>query len=100
MCNWTKWVLCFLLFLATVLNYLNRQTLSILAPTLQHQLHMNNEALGRLFAICYYSYTVFLFAVGPVPDRFSIRWRLALAVLAWSPVSGMTGLCTWAGGPR
>lgn len=90
--SWAKWGLCFLLFLATVLNYLNRQTLSILAPALQHQMHMDNEALGWLFAIFYYSYTVFQFAVGPLLDRFSVRWCFALAVLAWSLVSGMTGL--------
>jgi len=91
---WTKWGLCSLLFLATILNYLNRQTLSILAPTLQHQMHMGNEALGWLFAVFYYSYTLFQFAVGPVLDRFNVRWCLALAVFGWSLVSGLTGLAT------
>jgi MFS transporter, ACS family, hexuronate transporter len=91
---WTKWGLCSLLFLATILNYLNRQTLSILAPTLQHQMHMGNEALGWLFAVFYYSYTLFQFAVGPVLDRFNIRSCFALAVFAWSLVSGVTGLAT------
>ena len=91
---WTKWGLCLLMFLATILNYLNRQTLSILAPTLQHQMPMGNEALGWLFAVFYYSYTLFQFAVGPVLDRFNLRWCFALAVFAWSLVSGMTGLAT------
>jgi MFS transporter, ACS family, hexuronate transporter len=92
--SWAKWGLCSLLFLATILNYLNRQTLSILAPTLQHQMHMGNEALGWLFAIFYYSYTLFQFAVGPVLDRFNVRWCFAIAVFGWSLVSGMTGLAT------
>jgi len=92
--SWIKWGLCSLLFLATILNYLNRQTLSILAPTLQHQMHMGNEALGWLFAVFYYSYTLFQFAVGPVLDRFNLRWCFALAVFFWSLVSGMTGLAT------
>lgn len=91
---WSKWGLCSLLFLATILNYLNRQTLSILAPTLQHQMQMGNEALGWLFAIFYYSYTLFQFAVGPVLDRFNVRWCFAIAVFGWSLVSGMTGLAT------
>lgn len=91
---WRKWGLCLLMFLATILNYLNRQTLSILAPTLQHQMQMGNEALGWLFAVFYYSYTLFQFAVGPVLDRFNLRWCFALAVFAWSLVSGMTGLAT------
>jgi MFS family permease len=91
---WTKLGLCLLMFLATIFNYLNRQTLSILAPTLQPQMQMGNEALGWLFAGFYYSYTLFQFAVGPVLDRFNLRWCFALAVFAWSTVSGMTGLAT------
>ena len=59
----TKTTLVVTLLLATVLNYLDRQTISILAPTLQHQMGLNNEHLGWLFAIFYYSYTLFQFAV-------------------------------------
>jgi ACS family hexuronate transporter-like MFS transporter len=82
------------LLLATVLNYLDRQTISILAPTLQHQMGLNNEHLGWLFAIFYYSYTLFQFAVGPVLDRFNLRWCFAFAVMAWSLAVGLTGLAT------
>jgi len=53
---------------------------------------INNEHLGWLFAIFYYSYTIFQFVVGPVLDRFNLRWCFALAVMAWSLVSGATGL--------
>lgn len=91
---WTKWGVILFLFLATVLNYLNRQTLSILAPTLQQEMHMGNEALGWLFAAFYYTYTLFQFVVGPVLDRFNLRWCFAIAVFAWSLVSGLTGLAT------
>ena len=90
----TKSTLVTVLLLATVLNYLDRQTISILAPTLQHQMGLNNAHLGWLFAIFYYSYTLFQFAVGPVLDRFNLRWCFAIAVLAWSLVLGLTGLAT------
>src|SRR5262245_8177080 len=89
-----KWRLCALLFLATTLNYLDRQTVSILAPTLQEQLHLNNVDLGWLFAIFYYSYTIAQFVVGPLMDRFDLRWGFGLAVLLWSAVSAATGLVT------
>jgi ACS family hexuronate transporter-like MFS transporter len=82
------------LLLATILNYLDRQTISILAPTLQHQMGLSNAHLGWLFAIFYYSYTLFQFAVGPVLDRFNLRWCFVLAVMAWSLVLGLTGLAT------
>src|SRR4030088_575133 len=48
-----KWQLCVVLFLATTLNYLDRQTMSILAPSLQRELHLDNQALGWLFAVFY-----------------------------------------------
>jgi ACS family hexuronate transporter-like MFS transporter len=89
-----KWKLCLLLFLATTLNYLDRQTVSILAPTLQKELHLDNVALGWLFAVFYYAYTFSQVAVGPLLDRFHLRWAFGLAVLLWSAVSIVTGLAT------
>jgi len=77
---------------STILNYLDRQTISILAPTLQHQMGIDNAHLGWLFAVFYYSYTLFQFVVGPVLDRYNLRWCFAIAVTAWSLVSGFTGL--------
>lgn len=89
-----KWRLCGLLFLATTLNYLDRQTVSILAPTLQRDLHLDNVALGWLFAVFYYAYTFSQVAVGPIMDRFHLRWIFGFAVLLWSIVSIGTGLVT------
>jgi MFS transporter, ACS family, hexuronate transporter len=90
----TKLTLIVILALATILNYLDRQALSILAPTLQREMRIDNAHLGWLFAIFYYSYTLLQFAVGPVLDRFNLRWCFAIAVLAWSLVSGLTGVAT------
>jgi ACS family hexuronate transporter-like MFS transporter len=90
----TKLTLVIVLAFATILNYLDRQALSILAPTLQREMSIDNAHLGWLFAIFYYSYTLLQFAVGPVLDRFNLRWCFAIAVLAWSAVSGMTGIAT------
>jgi len=89
-----KWKLCLLLFLATTLNYLDRQTMSILAPTLQKEMHLDNQALGWLFAVFYYSYTLAQFAVGPLLDRSHLRWAFGAAVVVWSAISGLTGLAT------
>jgi ACS family hexuronate transporter-like MFS transporter len=90
----TKLTLIIVLAFATILNYLDRQALSILAPTLQREMQFDNAHLGWLFAIFYYSYTFFQIAVGPVLDRFNLRWCFAIAVFSWSLVSGLTGLAT------
>lgn len=89
-----KWRLCLLLFLATTLNYLDRQTMSILAPILQKEMRLDNEALGWLFAVFYYAYTFSQFAVGPLLDRLNLRWTFGAAVLLWSAVSAVTGLAS------
>src|SRR5882762_1372448 len=87
-----KWQLCIVLFLATTLNYLDRQTMSILAPALQKELHLGNADLGWLFAVFYYAYTFSQMAVGPILDRSNLRWAFAWAVFLWSLVSVLTGL--------
>ncbi len=87
-----KWQLCIVLFLATTLNYVDRQTMSILAPALQKELHLGNGELGWLFAIFYGAYTFSLMAVGPILDRSNLRWAFASAVFLWSLVSVLTGL--------
>ena len=85
------WILCILLLLATTLNYLDRQTMSILAPTIQREMGLDNEALGWLFSGFYYSYTFAQFGVGLLLDRTNIRWTYSVAVLAWSLAAGLTG---------
>jgi MFS transporter, ACS family, hexuronate transporter len=87
-----RWQICSFLFLATTLNYLDRQTLSVLAPTLQKELHLNNEALGWIIGVFYYTYTFSHLVVGPILDRVNLRWAFAIAVVLWSAVSGFTGL--------
>ncbi len=87
-----KWALCVLLFLATTLNYLDRQTLGILAPIIQTELRLDNAALGTLFAVFYYTYTVAQFGIGGILDRSHLRWAYGIAVLAWSAVAALTSL--------
>lgn len=90
----SKWGVCLWLFLATTLNYLDRQTLGILAPFLQKEMHFDNEALGWLFSVFYYSYTFSQIAVGPILDRANLRWAYGGAVVAWSLVAALPGWST------
>jgi ACS family hexuronate transporter-like MFS transporter len=87
-----SWTLCGFLFVATTLNYLDRQTVSILAPSIQREMQLDNEALGWLFAGFYYAYTLAQFVIGAALDRGNVRLIYGLAVGAWSLVAGLTGL--------
>jgi len=79
-----------MLFLATTLNYLDRQVLGIVAPVLQRELGLDNAALGWLFSVFYYTYTFAQFAAGPVLDRVNLRWVYGLAVVCWSAAGALT----------
>ena len=87
-----KWGICILLFLATTLNYLDRQTMAILAPTIQDEMSLDNTALGWLFAVFYYTYAFSQFGVGTLLDRSNLRWTYGWAVVAWSASCALTGL--------
>ena len=87
-----KWGICILLFLATTLNYLDRQTMAILAPTIQDEMNLDNTALGWLFAVFYYTYAFSQFGVGALLDRSNLRWTYGWAVVAWSASCALTGL--------
>ncbi|MDX1978997.1 MAG: MFS transporter [Bryobacteraceae bacterium] len=86
----SRWALCILLLLGTTINYLDRQTLSLMAPLMREELGLNNEKLGLLFSFFYYAYTVAQFAAGGLVDRSNLRWAYGGAVLLWSLVGLMT----------
>ncbi len=87
-----RWHLCAFIFFATVLNYMNRQTLSIVAPLIQRDFHLDNAQLGVLFSVFYLSYGVSVALVGEVIDRVSVRLGFAAAVAWWSVATALTGL--------
>ncbi len=79
-----RWRVCALLFFATTLNYLDRQVLSILAPTLQKSLHWSEVDYGHLVAAFKFAYAVGLLGMGRFLDRAGTRRGYAIGVAAWS----------------
>jgi ACS family hexuronate transporter-like MFS transporter len=77
-----------LVFLATVINYLDRQTLSVVAPVLRDEFRMSNETYGRVLAAFLLAYTVMNGVSGPLIDRLGTRVGYAL-VMAWWSAAGM-----------
>ena len=80
---WT-WYVCFILFLATVLNYLDRQTMANCAPLIKKDFQLSNEQWGHLLGAFRGTYGYMQIAAGYVADRFSVRIVYALAVGLWS----------------
>ncbi len=83
-------------FLATVINYLDRQTLSVVGPTLREQFHMSNEAYGFVISAFMLAYTVSNGVSGPLLDRFGTRLGYALCMAVWSTAGLLTAFATGA----
>jgi MFS family permease len=84
----------FLLFVAVVINYIDRGNLSIAAPLLKDEWHLSSSALGALFSAFFVTYTAMQFVGGWVFDRFDPCRVLALGFLVWSLATAATALST------
>lgn len=87
-----RWIICAFVFFATVLNYMDRQTLGIVAPLVQREFNLDNAQLGLLFSAFYVTYGVSVALMGEVIDRVSIRLSFALVVAWWSLATGFTAV--------
>jgi MFS transporter, ACS family, hexuronate transporter len=88
------WYICAFLFGATVLNYMDRQTLGTAAPLIQKDFSLDNAQLGALFSAFYIAYGVTVAGIGEVIDRVSIRIAFAAVVTWWSVATGLTALAS------
>ncbi|MBI5689774.1 MAG: MFS transporter [Verrucomicrobia bacterium] len=88
------WLLCFLLFLAAALCFLDRQVLSVLAPTITKEFGMSNTAYSRVVFAFVLSYTLMLALGGRVMDALGTRRGLTLAVGFWSLASAAHAFVT------
>jgi ACS family hexuronate transporter-like MFS transporter len=79
-----RWTICALLFFATTINYMDRQVLGILAPTLQKEIGWTEAEYGVIVSYFTAAYAIgFLFA-GRLMDRFGSRIGFSLSVTLWS----------------
>ena len=79
-----RWTICALLFAATTLNYVDRQVLGVLGPTLQRELHWTESQYGDVVSWFSLPYAVAFAFVGRWLDRVGVRRGLGAAVVAWS----------------
>ena len=71
---------------------MDRQTLSMAAPLIQHELSLNNAQIGILFSAFFYTYGLMQAVTGAILDRVSVRWGYAVSVFVWSAAGALTGL--------
>jgi ACS family hexuronate transporter-like MFS transporter len=87
-----SWLLLALLFAIGLLNYLDRQTLSILKATLKSELALTDIDYSWLVTAFMSSYIVFYVISGRLVDRFGTRVSLTVFTAVWSVANLFSGL--------
>src|SRR3990170_1790273 len=79
-----RWTICSLLFLATTINYVDRQILSLVKPILDVELGWTNEQFGIVNAVFQGTYGFGLLFFGWFVDRYGSKVGYAVSIVAWS----------------
>ncbi len=79
-----RWMIITLLFLGTVVNYLDRLAMSVLAPVLRDEFHLSNTEYGWIASSFLFVYAATMFGWGAVFDRLGNRTGFSIAVVIWS----------------
>jgi ACS family hexuronate transporter-like MFS transporter len=87
-----RWWIGGLLFVSTVINYIDRQTLSVLAPFLKTEHHWTNADYASILLAFRLAYTIMQFPSGRILDRLGTRQGLTVTVGFYSVVAGLTSL--------
>jgi ACS family hexuronate transporter-like MFS transporter len=98
--GWYRWVICGLLFFATTVNYIDRQVIGVLKPTLQEELGWSEVDYGNIVFAFQLAYALGYLGTGRLVDRLGVRRGFSLAVFFWSLaamghglVRSVTGFC-------
>ena len=90
------WVLVGLLWVVALLNYMDRQMLSVMKPTMQLNIAELNSAtnFGYLMAIFLWVYGCMSPVSGFIADKFNRKWLIILSLFVWSGVTFSMGYAT------
>ena len=79
-----RWTICALLFFATTVNYLDRQVLSLLKPTLEKEFDWSNSDYANIASVFQFIYAFCMLFAGRIIDRLGTKSGYAWAIIIWS----------------
>lgn len=79
-----RWTICGLLFFATTVNYLDRQVLSLLAPSLSEEFGWTNSDYANITAVFQFVYAISMLFAGRIIDKLGTKKGYVLAIAIWS----------------
>ena len=92
-----RWVICGLLFLAATLNYVDRQVIGFLKPTLQHEFGWSEMDYADIVFAFQVAYAIGLLFAGRMIDRLGTRLGFAIAIVIWSVAAMAHAEALWFG---
>ena len=94
-----RWVVCALLFFAATINYVDRQVIGILKPTLQQEFGWSEIDYADIVFAFQLAYAIGLLLAGPIMDRIGARRGFIVAITVWSLAAILHAEATVIGGP-
>jgi ACS family hexuronate transporter-like MFS transporter len=79
-----RWTVCALLFAATTINYIDRQVIGLLKPTLTTVFHWDNTTFGTINGIFQFFYAFGLLSFGWLVDRVGTKIGYTVSIIIWS----------------
>jgi MFS transporter, ACS family, hexuronate transporter len=79
-----RWTICALLFAATTINYMDRQVIGLLKPTIQHSIGMTEVGYGYVVAAFQIAYAVGMLLMGRFVDKVGTRIGYTVVMGVWS----------------
>jgi ACS family hexuronate transporter-like MFS transporter len=79
-----RWLIIGLVFFITVINYIDRNTVSVLAPVITKDLGLTNTEFGAITTWFLAAYTISQAVSGKIYDRFGNKTGFSFSVILWS----------------
>src|SRR6185369_15037309 len=79
-----RWWIVGLIFLATLINYIDRLTVSVLAPVITHDLGLTNTEFGGIVFWFLLAYTISQGLSGKLYDRVGTKRGFVCSIVVWS----------------
>src|SRR5580698_3173938 len=79
-----RWTICAMLFFATSINYMDRQVIALLKPTLSHSIGLTEINYGYIVDAFQIAYAVGLLVAGRVVDKIGTRIGYIIIMGIWS----------------
>ena len=92
--SWWRWWVAIMLLFATMINYMDRQTLSALSVRITNQFKLSEEQYGDLEFIFGVSFALGSIVFGAAADKLPVRLLYPFVLLAWSAMGFLTGFTT------